>query len=155
MRIQYQLNTLLKNRLGRWLLLLSLFGFLLSCRKYETNQNYLINNTNDTIVCSIGGGDFFYPNQLPPQSMAVMGHRENTVFELLEQRPNYGDSVCIYKGDDTLIWYAPLDHLPDSIHSFYNKTSWTIKNMGGDGVDACRMYSFIVSESDFNHQASE
>lgn len=109
-----------------------------SCKREENawNEVRVINSTSDTLVLNLskkyisdkGDKDTLYPNSeyLMARALYTSG------FGIIED--NFGDSrdtIEIYRNDSLLIkWGGPLQSLPDSIHSFYNRNSWIIEEGG-------------------------
>ncbi len=139
-------------------ILFGLTSFLLfnSClsRSFDaTNQSYIINDTKDTLYCTIFGDSNLTDSAvdyIPPHTKVLLGNGQYTEFEFLRQIRNFGDSVNIYidKNRDSCVcvWYPPLQQLPDSIHSYYNENSWEIKK--GGRKNKYTISTFTIREED-------
>jgi len=126
--------------------------FLNSClerTEEATNRSYLINNTTDTVYCKMFGSWPFASDKeyILPQEKILIGNGQYTQFEYIRSLRNQGDSIIFYNNSDTVIWYAPLRNLPDSIHSFYNENSWDIKY--GGRKNKYEIATFTITEDDF------
>jgi len=133
------------------LVLLAVVSVICSCKRAEeaTNRSYLVNNTNDTIYCKMFGYWPFAPSReyVVPQEKILIGNGQYTQFEYIKSLSNEGDSIVFYNKSDTVIWYAPLQKLPDSIHSFYNENSWNIEYGGRN--NKYEIATFTITEDDF------
>ena len=135
----------------RIIIFLSLIIFTLSCKRDidATNQGYIINKSSDTIYCKMFGIWPFGTSEqyILPQQKILIGTGQYTQFEHIRSLRNEGDSIMFYNKSDTVVWYAPLKKLPDSIHSFYNENSWKIESGGRN--NEYEIATFTITEDDF------
>jgi hypothetical protein len=127
---------------------------LFSCKRQEDawNKVIVINSTSDTLLLKLSkkhiseiGEDFIIsPNNETTLAVALY----TSGFGIIED--NFGDSrdtIEIYRNDSLFVkWGGPLISLPDSIHSFYNKNSWT-KAMGGNDNEY-EIMKFTINATD-------
>jgi hypothetical protein len=152
-----QLSKKLLLFMGIKLLLILLFLSNSSCKREEDawNEVKVINTTNDTLVLNLTKkyiSDFGEKNTLYPDSEFLMARALYTSgFGIIED--DFGDSrdtIEIYRNDSLFVkWGGPLISLPDSVHSFYNKNSWTTSR--GGNKNKYEIIEFAIYESDLKH----
>ncbi|MFA5493017.1 MAG: hypothetical protein WC245_08775, partial [Bacteroidales bacterium] len=107
----------------------------------------LVLNLSKKYISDKGDKDTLYPNSeyLMARALYTSG------FGIIED--NFGDSrdtIEIYRNDSLLIkWGGPLQSLPDSIHSFYNRNSWIIEE--GGRKDKFVLATFTIINDDFEY----
>ncbi len=156
MDIKKKLKKYLENIIFKSIRIVAILLLLNSCLSRSldaTNQGYIINDTEDTLYCTIFGNTNLIPSSvdyIAPHQKASLGNGQYTQFEFLYKIKNFGDSVNVYidknKDSCVCVWYPPLQRLPDSIHSFYNKQSWKISK--GGYKDKYTVATFTIREED-------
>jgi len=119
---------------------------------YE-NQLWINNSTNDTLLFQVTKK---YISDLPGDDVRLIpgwnrlgGHDQYSAKELIKREWKYrGDTIeIVRKGYQTIKWAAPLREMPDSVHHFFNETSWEVK-MGGH-KEEWEIVTFTLTDEDF------
>lgn len=125
-----------------------------SCIREEDawNEVRVLNSTNDTLVLNLTKkyiSDIGHKDTIYPKSEYLMARALYTSgFGIIEDSfGNSRDTIEVYRNDTLLVkWGGPLQSLPDSIHSFYNKNSWEITQ--GGRKNKFVIIIFTIYESD-------
>lgn len=117
------------------------------------NQLWINNSTTDTLLFQVTKK---YISDLPGDDMRLIPglnrlgeHDQFSVKELIKREWKYrGDTIeIVRKGYQTIKWAAPLREMPDSVHHFFNETSWEVK-MGGH-KEEWEIATFTLTDEDF------
>ncbi len=128
--------------------------FYLSCSYEWQHEIQIVNNTADTIGINFSSQSYSSEIEIeliPPHTTITRGSsREEAGFDLF--RSNYacavGDTVELYRNDTLFAkWGGPLQDLPISTHSFYNKNSWEMLGRGKKSEWIAAV--FTITEDDF------
>jgi hypothetical protein len=119
------------------------------------NEVRVKNDTDDTISIvfkRIGGTDNGRVYTVVPKEVHLLSRASYASdYEIIADAwGREGDTAKFYRNGSLFkTWIAPLQDLPDSIHSFYNRNSWIIEE--GGRKDKFVLATFTIINDDFEY----
>jgi len=137
-----------------WAIVFLLFNGCWSRNPDFENQLWIKNETHDTLYFQvtkkyIREDSYVDEKYLVPGLNKIGEHDDYLAMNLIDYLYKYrGDTVeIVRKGYQTIKWAAPLREMPDSVHHFFNETSWEVK-MGGH-KEEWEIATFTLTDEDF------